>query len=70
MSVRMPRDLARLSRSGQQASNLSTIEIQALEESASSLGYQGRKAEKALAALKSSIGDKYKETLAEAAEAV
>ncbi|HWU63462.1 MAG TPA: DUF6665 family protein [Ensifer sp.] len=70
MSLRMPRDLARLSRSGQFDGALSNIEAEALSESASSLGYQGRKVEKALAALADAEGKERDAALAEAGEAV
>jgi hypothetical protein len=47
----MPRDLANISRKGQSVGSLSNFETEALAESASSLGHQGRKVEKALTAL-------------------
>ncbi len=70
MSLRMPRDLARLSRAGQFDGALSNFEAEALSESASSLGHQGRKAEKALAALAAASPETRAAALAEAGEAV
>lgn len=70
MSVIMPRDLTRLSRGGREAGNLSTIEVEALSESASSLGHHGRKVEKALAALRASTEGGRAAALAVASEAV
>ncbi|MCD2175924.1 DUF6665 family protein [Rhizobium sp. C4] len=70
MSLRMPREIARLSRSGQFDGALSNFEAEALSESASSLGHQGRKVEKALAALAVAEGDDRQAALAVAAEAV
>jgi len=70
MSLRMPRDLARLSRSGQFDGALSNFEAEALSESASSLGHQGRRVEKALAALASADDEHREAALAGAAEAV
>ncbi len=70
MSVRMPRDLARMSRSGTPATNLSAIETEALAESASSLGYHGQKVENALTALKETSVEQREAALADAADAV
>lgn len=70
MSLRMPRDLARISRGGQSTGSLSNLEVEVLSESASSLGYQGRKVEKALAALARAGDDDYQAALADAGEAV
>ena len=70
MSLRMPRDLARLSRSGLAADNLSAIEVETMAETASSLGWQGRKVEKALAALSSATEDRYPDALNAAGDAV
>ena len=70
MSLRMPRDLARLGRVGQSANDLSPIEAEALSESASSLGHQGRKVEKALAALENAGPEAREAALATAGEAV
>jgi hypothetical protein len=71
MSLRMPIDLARLSRGGMPATNLSTIEAEALAESASSLGHHGRKVEAALASLRSSLeGEGRAKALGVAADAV
>ncbi len=70
MSLRMPRDLARLSRAGQFDGALSNFEAEALSESASSLGHQGRKAEKALAALAAASPETRAAALAEAGEVV
>lgn len=70
MSLRMPRDLARISRGGQSTGALSNLEAEVLSESASSLGYQGRKVEKALAALTVAQGEAYQTALADAGEAV
>lgn len=70
MSFRMPRDLARLSRGGQAASDLSTIEMEALSESASSLGHQGRKVEQALAALARATPEERDRALSDAGHAV
>lgn len=70
MSLRMPRDLARLSRAGQFNGALSNFEAEALSESASSLGYQGRKVEKALAVLAAAEGNARDAACAAAGEAV
>lgn len=70
MSLRMPRDLARLSRAGQFDGALSNFEAEALSESASSLGHHGRKAEKTLAALAAASPETRAAALAEAGEAV
>ncbi len=70
MSLRMPRDLARLSRSGQFDGALSNFEAEALSETASSLGHQGRKVEKALAVLAAAEGERREAALADAGEAV
>lgn len=70
MSVRMPKDLTRMSRGGTPADSLSAIETEALAESASSLGYHGTKVEKALAKLKDSDETTRETALAEASEAV
>lgn len=70
MSLRMPRDLARLGRTGRSANDLSTIEVETLSESASSLGYQGRKVEKALVALGNAGPEARDAALAAAGEAV
>jgi hypothetical protein len=70
MSLRMPRDLARLSRGGRETGNLSTLEVEVLSESASTLGYQGRKVEKALAVLALAGDDTRDAALSAAGEAV
>ncbi|SOC85066.1 hypothetical protein SAMN05421890_3558 [Ensifer adhaerens] len=71
MSLRMPRELARLSRSGLFDGALSNFEAEALSESASSLGYQGRKVEKALSVLMAAAGGEDRDrALAQAGEAV
>ena len=70
MSVRMPRDIARLARGGTPASNLSPFEAEALSESASSLGYHGRKVETLLTALENANPQARKQAIADASEAV
>ena len=70
MSLRMPRDLANISRKGQSVGSLSNLEAEALGESASSLGHQGRRVEKALTALAEAKPERRDEALAHAGEAV
>ncbi len=70
MSLRMPRDLTRMSRGGTPATNLSTIEAEALSESASSLGYHGQKVEKALEELNTATEESRERALIATADAV
>ena len=70
MALRMPRDIARQARGGTPADNLSPFEVEALSESASSLGYHGRKVEEALAKLKDAPEDGQEKAADNAAEAV